>query len=154
WSPRVGINYDYLGNGRAKFFGSFSRTYELVPLGIWNRSAPTERSVNIVRSICNPQSPNVSNPTYTLPTSACQALVQYQVAGASQTMIQDNMQGQFVDRIEFGHEFQVTSDFLVGLNYTNSRMGIVIEDYSTNDGQSYYIGNPGPLPPGTTAHTA
>src|SRR5262249_31943130 len=134
--------WDPLGNGRAKVQTSFSRSYELVPLGMWNRSVPSEKQVATFRQLCDQRTPSTS----------CAATMRDFVGGLDPTLVLNGTRGQFIDRIEAGGEYQVTSDLLVGTNYTNTRLGDAIEDYSTNNGANYYVGNPGPAQPGQTAY--
>jgi len=140
WSPRIGINWDFLGNGRAKLFGSYGRFYELIPLSIADRGFPTEQQVQSVREHCT-DSQNPQN---------CTATARFPIGGDPTTVL-PGLQGQFVDTYVAGAEWQALTDLLLGINYTHSNYGQVIEDLSNDDGNSYFVGNPGAGAAKTTA---
>ncbi len=133
FSPRVGLIWDFLGNGRTKLFGSYGRFYQLVPLNSLVRSQPGEQTVRVEREKCSAERP-----------TDCPAVGEYQVGGGEPTHIARDITGQYIDQVQFGGEYQVLNDLLIGLNYQHSQYGDVIEDVALDDnGNQYFIGNPG-----------
>jgi len=130
WSPRVGLIYDFTGTGRSKIFGSWGRFYELVPLDIMQRNFPPESQITTRRTICSDTDP-LSCPGFYRKLTA-----------ASGDLIYQPLKGQFVDNWQAGFEYQILDDLLVGFDYTNSRLGTIIEDVSSDDGTTYFIANP------------
>jgi hypothetical protein len=53
---------------------------------------------------------------------------------------------QSMDEFVAGVEYEVLEDLRVGLSYQNRHMTSVIEDMSTDGGNTYYFGNPGSFP--------
>lgn len=134
-SPRVGVIYDVTGTGRSKMFASYGRFYELVPLQIANRSFPQEPGTTRARQCADNK--DSSNPL------ACPAVKESVSTQLKPGSVVKNLQGQFVDMFQAGGEYQILSDLLAGVSYTMSRLGMAIEDMSPDDGNKYFIGNPG-----------
>jgi hypothetical protein len=72
------------------------------------------------------------------------------VAGIPQgfSVVVPGTKAQSMDEIVAGIEYEVLEDLRVGVSYQNRRMTSVIEDMSTDGGNTYYFGNPGSFPSG------
>ena len=63
------------------------------------------------------------------------------VGGA--TPVHPDIQGVYVDQFGGQAEYEVLPDLSVGVEYNGRRQGQTIEDMSPDDGNHYFIGNPG-----------
>ena len=136
-SPRVGLIYDFTGTGRSKVFASYGRFYELVPLQMANRAFPQDPNTIRTRQCANANAEKNPLSCPILDSGYHQDTVLYN------TPVAKNIQGQYTDMFQVGAEYQVLNDLLAGLSYTMSRLGNAIEDMSGDDGNTYFIGNPG-----------
>jgi hypothetical protein len=133
FSPRAGLIYDPVGNGRSKLFASYGRFNEYMPLSLVSRAFPHQEEVQTTRSL---QNCNVENPL------VCEALSRDYLRSTPETVL-NPLQPQGVDTYTAGAEYQVFKDLLSGLSYTASRMSALIEDYSTNNGSTFTVGDIG-----------
>jgi hypothetical protein len=51
--------------------------------------------------------------------------------------------GQYSQELIFGTEYELMSNFKVGVNYINRSLPVILEDMSTDGATNYFIGNPG-----------
>ena len=165
WSPRVHAIWDFTGQGRGKVQANWGRYYESIPLDMALRSFGTERQVigayelsscagtNMVGSFDPKAScPNVyglaagQGPgpnTVTLPALDLQPLGGFSYTSASYSPLAPDLKGQYLDQFGGGVEYEVMPDIGVGVEYLGRRLGSVIEDMSSDDGNNYFIANPG-----------
>jgi hypothetical protein len=174
WSPRVQAIWDFTGNGRGKVAGSWGRFYYAMPLDMGSRAFGGEVSLNLnlLPNTCgfggtsygtfDPRALGVPGTTAFGTNTACQlsdrtgANNDVRLTGGTLTPADSQLKGQFVDQFGGQVEYEVLSDLSVGLDYMGRRQGNVIEDMSSDDGNNYFIGNPGvnrdiKLPDGTVA---
>ena len=146
WAPRVQAIWDFTGNGRGKLAGSgpvllhdaarhgrpLVRQRVAGPLPARQRRSPRATLGT---------TPRRCPATVAACTSTCAGdLFGIQVGGA--TPVHPDIQG--VRRSVGGQaEYEVLSDFSVGVEYNGRRQGQTIEDMSPDDGTHYFIGNPG-----------
>jgi hypothetical protein len=155
WSPRVGLIYDWMQNGKSKFFVSYARLYETVPLNIIENAFPGRRTGGYY--YYNPADCDFANQDVRETFGQCVRAEnrfnasdgvpnpsQYAFANNSQsTLVDPKMRPQSTDEFVMGVEYEVFSDARLGLSYTQRHMNRVIEDMSRDDGYTYFIGNPG-----------
>jgi hypothetical protein len=173
WAPRVSAIWDFTGTGRGKVGASWGRFYYAMPLDMGNRAFGgeislrynlEEESCGFVDGVTRPGDYDTTN--LYLPAApglpGCQVLTRaganndFRLTGATLTPADPDLKGQFVDQFGAEVEYEVLPDVAVGVVYQGRRQGYVIEDMSSNDGGTYYIGNPGKdtdifLPDGTFA---
>lgn len=153
WSPRVGIIYDHTRQGRSKLFANFARYYEAVPLDIADRSFPSEPLLfsTHTASTCNP-----AIPANTAPGGSCRAnenrvpggstnnpSALWARGGASTSAVDPNLSSQSSDELVFGAEYEVLPTTRLGVTFTHRFLNNAIEDMSRDEGNTYFIGNPG-----------
>ena len=131
WQPRVGLVYDWKGDGSTKLFASYGRFYYAFPQDLavrvygsqfstktWNCSGPT-----------TPTTPNPSGGWSTTQDSGCvpnrNPLFQ---GGAAFQPVDENLNGMFQDEYALGAEMALTPTFAVGLKGMYRDLGDVIED--------------------------
>jgi outer membrane receptor protein involved in Fe transport len=156
-SPRVGVIVDPLANGRMKVYANFARYYEQVPLNLLDRAFPAERRYGATRragaGFCDFTTIETEegqaackNDQNTLIASAPTSLNPsrlYTGGKADSEPVDPNIRPQSSDELLFGAEYEVMANVRVGATYTHRNMGAVIEDMSRDDGNTYFLGNPG-----------
>lgn len=165
WSPRVQAIWDFTGNGRGKVAASWGRFYYAMPLDMGSRAFGGEVSLryNLSAASCgfvpgqygtfNPGALGFPGQGFSTSTS-CSLLRRgsasaddnvndIRLTGGTLTPADSNLQGAFVDQFGAQVEYEVLADLSLGLEYQARRQGNVIEDMSSDDGSTYYIGNPG-----------
>ncbi|MCY1016353.1 TonB-dependent receptor [Pyxidicoccus sp. MSG2] len=159
WSPRVGAILDPFANGRAKFFVNFARYYEAVPLNLLDRSFPPERRIGATRRMAEPGSGAAGCDPSSRESqgTACQSTDNvvpiaetsrnpnrlYTGGKTESTPVDPDIEPQSSDEVVVGGEYEVLANTRVGASYTHRDMNSVIEDMSRDDGNTYFLGNPG-----------
>jgi len=146
-APRVGFIYDPTQEGKAKLFGHWGRFYENIPMDLNVRSFGGETSINNIVGVNSSGDRDNSCPyDHGVPNLipgvlACQA-GQTQPLGGGITYVAPGLQGQYTEEVILGGEYEVLPDITVGANYIHRSLPRVIEDMSTDGGNSYFIANP------------
>lgn len=131
--PRVGFTYDYTGRGRGKVFANYARFLETpIPLDVNVRAgggdSQTDKQFRVNR---------VNAPTNSLVTASIGNL------GAAATPIDPDLKPATVNEYTAGIEFEAVSNMVVGARGIYRAQGSVIEDGSFDDGNNYFLFNPG-----------
>ena len=139
--PRLGFSWDPWGRGRTKIFANYARFVETpIPLDLNVRAggggSQTDKNFNVN--------------TYSAPLSATVATnFNTRNLGADPTPIDAGLKPQTVNEWTAGFEHQVMNNMTFGFRGIYRAQGTVIEDGSFDDGDHYFLFNPGePLPPG------
>jgi len=141
--PRIGLVYDFTGRGLSKVYASYGRFYEYVPLDLADRALSAETSANYTtnaQNCTNPQDPR-----------SCSVLAGGQgggrtyrfIGGAAGDAVDPKLKGQYADEYQGGIQYQAYRDVSVGVDYVHKSLGRVIEDMSVDDGNTYFLSNPG-----------
>jgi hypothetical protein len=152
WSPRVQAVWDFTGTGRSKVAASWGRFYYAIPLDMGDRAFGNEESIQGAWD-CGDGGAAAANPT-DLPrdpanSSTCTVQPGWwdgtnafgNIGGV--TPVDPNLKGIYVDQFGAQFEYELLSDLSVGVDYQGRRQGTMIEDMSDNDGNTYFITNPG-----------
>lgn len=128
WSPRAGISWDFMKNGRSKAYLNVGRFYQRLPIAMSSSMDPGHATyVDVYRRY--PKEFYYRN-TY----------------GAIPTTILDGVKNQYTDELVAGVEYEWKPDLTVGFRAVFRELGRVIEDVGYIDslgGISYIIMNPG-----------
>jgi hypothetical protein len=160
FAPRLGFSFDPTGRGRARLFASWGLFYESVPLDINQRSFSREGLVfRQVDDAGNPicwdaagsPLPGGAPPdcTYDPYTAFDQdgdgqfSPEEQTIYGGSDSLVANNLSGQFHEEFVVGGEVEVMPNWVAGLQGVSRRLGRVIEDISPDGGNSFFIANPG-----------
>ena len=141
--PRIGLTYDWTGRGLSKVYASYGQFYEYVPLDLADRalSGETQASYSTQAANCvDPKDPRT-----------CAILIGGQPGGRTYRFtgggagdgLDPNIKGQYTNEYALGTEYQVYRDISLGLSYVRKSLGRVIEDMSVDDGNTYFLSNPG-----------
>ena len=147
-APRLGLTWDFTGKGKGKLFANYATFIETpVPLDVNVRAAgggvQTDKNFNVDRINAPVGSlivPGVSTGAVNL--------------GNSATPLDPGLKPQSVGEYSAGLEYQIAKDLTLGARGVYRHMRNVIEDGSFDDGDNYFIFNPGRNEPGTTERAA
>ncbi len=159
FAPRIGLAWDFTQltsrPGRGKVFFNYGRFYTSIPTNLVDRQftgeglyasqfvdytgsnpqcvkAAQPGSVNGAgRPVADPQ----RSPGCTYPTGF--------VSGGTVGNVAPGLQGQFINEIIAGLQYDVGFDMVFGVSYIHRDLGRVIEDVSTDGGSYYFLTNPG-----------
>jgi outer membrane receptor protein involved in Fe transport len=147
-APRFGFIWDFTGKGRGKLFANYAQFIEApIPLDVNVRAGggdtQTDKNFNVNRLNAPAGAlivPGVSTGATNL--------------GADATPIDPGLKPQSIREFTFGAEYEVGGDITLGTRGTYRAMVNVIEDGSFDDGDTYFIFNPGRIGAGTTEENA
>jgi hypothetical protein len=142
WAPRLGLIYDFTGRGLSKVYTSYGRFYEYIPLDLADRALSAETQVDVRKDPTNCVNPNDLRTCATVPNGIAGRTFNF-TGGAAGTNVDPNLKGQYTDEYLAGVQYQVYRDITVGVDYTHKQIGRVIEDMSVDDGNTYFLSNPG-----------
>ena len=151
-SPRVGAIFDPTQSGHAKLFANFAMFYESVPLDMADRSLSPEPWLvaNHSAAACNPAIPSQaanqcqqSSALLTQTGSRSGPERKWSLQAAGREPIDPNIRPQSSGELVFGGEYDLFKNGRVGVSYTKRWLNNVIEDMSTDESLTYFIGNPG-----------
>jgi outer membrane receptor protein involved in Fe transport len=166
-APRIGAIYDWTKEGRSKLYASWGRFYESIPMDINERSFGGEAQYSAFwdwQSQCGAPSTDSRDPALPSLPSGCprspsadgmvapgfgDALIggndQKFGIPSGATLIIPGIDPQYMDELVVGVEYELLEDLRVGLSYQNRRLGRVIEDLSTDGGNTFFLANPGEI---------
>jgi hypothetical protein len=146
-APRVGFIFDPTNEGRAKIFGHWGRFYESVPLDINVRAFGGETTNERTVGTDGDENPDMSCPFDTTTADLATKVLgcktgTAQSLGGSITYFAPGTKGQFSQELIFGAEYELLSNFKMGVNYIHRSLPRIIEDMSTDGAVNYFIANP------------
>ncbi len=113
WSPRIGVVWDFLGNGKSKLYGNFGRFYEVIPQDIQTRALGNEF---IIFARNNSSTPDPVDLFLGAPI----------VQGGE--LVQSNLKGMYQDELIAGFELEVAKNWAIGAKGIYRSLGRVVED--------------------------
>ncbi len=133
WAGRFGVTWDVFGNGRSKLFANYGRYFLSIPLDINIRAFGGE-----VECFCYnfSSNPNDITPDPLAPENST-------LRGAGGTPVDPSLQGQFIDEVLLGFEYEVAPNFALGVQATYRDLGRVVEDFLDASTGNYFVANPG-----------
>ncbi|HEY0006893.1 MAG TPA: TonB-dependent receptor [Pyrinomonadaceae bacterium] len=144
--PRLGVVWDFTGKGKGKLFFNFARYLETpIPLDLNVRAgggdSQTDKNFNVNRYNAPPNAIIVPG------ISANFAAVNL---GADATPIDQGLKPQTVNEFSAGVEFEAAKDLALSFRGVYRAQDEVIEDGSFDDGEHYFLFNPGRYAANTT----
>jgi len=135
--PRVGLIWDFTGQGRGKLFVNYARVLETpIPLDVNVRAGgddiQLDRNANVNRYGAPTGSAIIAGTASGLGCLGCEA-----------TPIDPDLKPQTNNEVTAGIEYELVRDLTVGFRGIYRTQGSVIEDGSFNDGATYFLFNPG-----------
>jgi outer membrane receptor protein involved in Fe transport len=132
--PRMGFIWDFTGQGRGKIYANFARFVETpLPLDINVRAGgntvQTDYNLNVSRLNGVP--------------SGATVITNFGNLGGDATPIDPGLSPQTVDEYTAGIEYEIVKDLALGFRGIYRAQDNVIEDGSFDDGEHYFLFNPG-----------
>ena len=142
--PRLGFIWDFTGEGRGKIFANFAKFVETpVPLDLNVRAGGDEQQLDF-----NLNASRLNG------AAGSGTLVDFGCLGCDRTPIDPGLKPQTVNEWTAGIEYSPFRDFALGMRGIYRAQRDVIEDGSFNDGETYFIFNPGRRGNGETTEDA
>lgn len=146
-APRAGFIYDPTQEGKAKLFGHWGRFYENIPMDMNVRAFGGETAIIQVAGVDSSGNLNNSCPFDHGSPNLINGVLgctpgQKHTLGGGITYVAPGLQGQYTEEFILGGEYEVLPDITVGANYIHRSLPRVVEDMSTDGGNSYFIANP------------
>ncbi|MFI5120427.1 MAG: TonB-dependent receptor domain-containing protein, partial [Thermoanaerobaculia bacterium] len=113
WSPRLGVVWDFAGNGKSKLYANYGRFYEVIPQDIQTRALGNEYIIFARNSSSTP------NPVDLFLGAPI-------VQGGE--LVQDNLKGMYQDELIGGVEVEVAKNWAIGVKGIYRALGRVVED--------------------------
>jgi hypothetical protein len=143
WSPRIGFVWDPTQQGRSKIFANYGRYFEAVPLDVADRALSGESNV-FAFHVCDPRAVGIQGcDAATVPINIARPNVKWSNVGADKSAVDPDLKPMANDEIVAGGEYEIFANARVGLSYTYRNLVRAIEDMSADNGNTYFIGNPG-----------
>jgi len=147
-APRFGLLWDFTGKGKGKLFFNYAQFIEVpVPLDVNVRAAggdvQTDKNFN-VGTLNGPAGSLIVRGVSTGATNL----------GSDATPLDPGLKPQSIREMTFGGEIEVGNNITLGSRGIYRDMVNVIEDGSFDDGDTYFIFNPGRNKVGTTEANA
>jgi outer membrane receptor protein involved in Fe transport len=145
-APRLGLTWDFTGKGKGKLYANYATFIETpIPLDVNVRAAggnsQTDKNFNVNR-INAPASSTIA--TGFTPVNL----------GASPTPIDPGLKPPSIGEYTAGIEYEIVKDLALGVRGVYRHERNVVEDGSFDDGNNYFLFNPGRNEPGTTEQQA
>jgi outer membrane receptor protein involved in Fe transport len=143
--PRIGFSWDFTGEGRGKLFANFARFLETpIPLDINVRAgsedSQTDKNFNVSRYASAGGSIVVPG---LFGSTGSDAIFATANLGAHPTPLDPGLKPQTVNEWAAGFEYEPVRDLTFGFRGVYRAQDEVIEDGSFDDGNNYFIFNPG-----------
>ncbi|MFY0538883.1 TonB-dependent receptor domain-containing protein [Nannocystis pusilla] len=148
-SPRAGLIWDPTLAGKAKLFVNYGRLYQSVPLNVVDVASAGEPSIasTHLTARCDPNDRSdetcfadgnrISGGGATDPSQV------WRFTSAGREPIDPRLKPQANDEVVAGGEYELLANTRIGVQYTHRRLVRMIEDMSRDEGNTYFIGNPG-----------
>jgi len=132
-APRIGFIWDFTGKGRGKVFANYAKYIETpLPLDINVRAGSDTSQID----------KNINVSTLNSPAGAY-VTADIGNLGSTHTPIDPGLKPQDVREGTAGFEFETAGGVTLGMRGIYRNQGQVIEDGSFDDGNSYFLFNPG-----------
>ncbi len=168
WAPRVQAIWDFTGSGRGKLAANWGRFFWAIPLDMGDRTFGNESQIQWRSSFtCAGLTPaSRYNPTGQLygnfnpaslvgpdglPSCPDASLTRFNVGYGTfaynpyggPTAVAPGLKASSVDMFGGQLEYEIISDLSAGFEYAGRRQVNIIEDMSNDDGNHFFIANPG-----------
>jgi outer membrane receptor protein involved in Fe transport len=145
-APRLGLTWDFTGKGKGKLYANYATFIETpIPLDVNVRAAggnsQTDKNFNVNR-LNAPANSTIA--TGFTPVNL----------GADATPLDPGLKPPSIGEYTAGIEYEVAKDLALGVRGVYRHERNVVEDGSFDDGNTYFIFNPGRNEPGTTERAA
>jgi outer membrane receptor protein involved in Fe transport len=142
--PRLGFIWDFTGSGKGKFFANYARFLETpIPLDVNVRAGG-----NLVQTDFNINASRLNGP------AGSTTLTDFGNLGGDATPVDPGLRPQTVNEYTAGVEYELFRNMTFGMRGIYRAQDNVIEDGSFDDGDHYFLFNPGRNYNGSTEQKA
>jgi outer membrane receptor protein involved in Fe transport len=139
--PRLGIIWDFTGQGKGKLFLNYARYLETpIPLDVNIRAGSsdvqTDKNFNVDRL-------NAAAGSTIVPGIRANTAIGTVNLGSTPTPIDFDLKPATINELTAGIEYEIVKDLALGARGIYRAQGSVIEDGSFDNGNNYFIFNPG-----------
>src|SRR5262245_3764187 len=142
--PRLGFIWDFTGSGKGKFFANYARCLE-TPIAL---DVNVRAGGNLVQTDFNINASRLNAPT------GSTTLTDFGNLGGDATPIDPGLRPQTVNEYTAGVEYEAFRNITFGVRGIYRAQDNVIEDGSFDDGDHYFLFNPGRRYAGSTEEKA
>ena len=151
-APRIGLTWDFTGKGKGKLYANYATFIQTpIPLDVNVRAgggdSQTDKNFNVDRL-------NAPAGSRVIPGIRASLLTGAVNLGADATPIDQGLKPPSIGEYTMGLEYEIVKDVTLGVRGVYRHERNVIEDGSFDDGDTYFIFNPGRNEPGTTEASA
>lgn len=150
FAPRIGVVYDWTREGRSKAFAHWGRYYQAMPArlasfqdGVSTRLSFVIPSLDIdgdgAAGCTPPEAITAPNRVQCDTGDAVQALT----FGGGVTQTVPDLKSSYSDELVAGVEYELIAGLKVSAAYIRKELGRVLEDVSTDGGNTFVLANPG-----------
>ena len=148
FAPRLGVTWDFTGRGKGKLFVNYAKFIEVpLPLDVNVRAAGGGAQTDKLMDVDTLNAPAGALIVRGVATGALNT-------ASSTTAVDPGLLPQSIREYTAGIEYEVRPDIVLGVRGVYRSMINVIEDGSFDDGNTYFLFNPGRNEPGTTEAAA
>jgi outer membrane receptor protein involved in Fe transport len=139
--PRVGLIWDFTGKSKGKLFINYARFIETpIPLVVNVRAGSQDSATTKAFNVNRYSAPAGAT---IVPGISSSLLVGATDLGSHPTPVDSDLKPQTVNEATAGVEYEIVKDLTLGFRVLYRAQGTVIEDGSPDDGESFFIFNPG-----------
>ncbi|HEX8708450.1 MAG TPA: TonB-dependent receptor [Pyrinomonadaceae bacterium] len=139
--PRLGLIWDFTGRGKGKLFFNYARFLETpLPLDVNVRAGSGGTQIDKNFNVDRLNAPAGSTIVPGIRASSTTGAVNL---GSEATPIDPHLKPQTVNEASAGLEYEIVKDLALGFRGIYRAQGSVIEDGSFDDGDTYFLFNPG-----------
>jgi hypothetical protein len=157
--PRLGLTWDFTGQGKGKIFVNYARYLETpIPLDINVRALSDTAQTDVNIRVDRYGAPAGANIVTGLSGAATpggpSVAIASQNLGHEHTPADPGLRPQTLNEWTGGVEYEAVRDLVLGARGVYRAQDNVIEDGSFDDGDTYFLFNPGDRRPGSTEDLA
>lgn len=147
-SPRLGVAYNFLEDGRAKLSASYGRYYDWTKYEIARGTFGGDTWTTRYRTLDDPDPTKLSRAALTgtnLWDSSSDSYKDNRIPSFGEDVVDPNMKPMAQDTYNVGLEYQMRNQTVIGVNFVRTNLLRTIEDIGTlvNGSEAYIYGNPG-----------
>jgi Carboxypeptidase regulatory-like domain/TonB dependent receptor-like, beta-barrel/TonB-dependent Receptor Plug Domain len=138
WAPRIGVIYDFKGNGRSKVYASFGRFFTTIPNDLAARAMSADAGVSRADYFD-------AGLTQPIPNGVLAGDVtnHYLLAGAGASQISPDSKSSYQQEFQGGIEMAVAQNLSLGVRYIHRTTPRILEDYQPAPVVAFDLGCPG-----------
>jgi hypothetical protein len=131
--PRLGLVWDFTGKGKGKIFANYAKYIETpLPLDINVRAGSDTTQTDLNFNVSTLNAPSTAYVTADVGN-----------LGGTHTPIDPGLKPQSIGEATFGFDYEIAKDLVIGARGIYRNQINVIEDGSFDDGNTYFLFNPG-----------